>query len=81
MVHYMTYEGHMILTDTLIYVLTSLAVHGGIQSQKLVKNEPNKTSIQWTPGSQVYLSKKKKKFGQKCFLTKTSKKNAYIMHK
>ena len=24
-----------------------------------------KTSIQWTPGSQIYLSKKKKKFGQK----------------
>ena len=27
--------------------------------------EENTTSIQWTPGSQVYLSKKKKLFGRK----------------
>ena len=27
--------------------------------------EQNKTSIQWTPGSQVYLNIKKKNFGQK----------------
>ena len=28
-------------------------------------SKDNKTSIQWTPGSQVYLSKKKNIFGQK----------------
>ena len=27
--------------------------------------DQNKTSTQWTPGSQVYLNKKKKNFGQK----------------
>ena len=36
----------------------------------------NKTSIQWTPGGQVYLNIKKKFFGQKWFLTKTNKKTA-----
>ena len=30
----------------------------------------NKTSIQWTPGSKVYLSKKKKNCDQKRFLNK-----------
>ena len=34
----------------------------------------NKTSIQWNPGSQVYLSKKKKFFGQKRFLNKNKTK-------
>ena len=29
------------------------------------KKYENKTSIQWTPGSQVHLNKKKKVFGQK----------------
>ena len=38
-----------------------------IKAIYLTKNKTkyNKTSIQWTPGSQVYLSKKKKLFGQK----------------
>ena len=31
----------------------------------LEKTNQNKTCIQWTPGSQVYLSKKKTFFGQK----------------
>ena len=35
---------------------------------------PNKTSIQWTTGSQIYLSSNKMIFGQKNF------KNAQIMH-
>ena len=32
------------------------------------KNNQNKTSIQWTPGSQVYLNIKKQFVGQKWFL-------------
>ena len=34
----------------------------------------NKTSIQWTPGSQIYLSSKKIILGQKWFLNKNKKK-------
>ena len=33
----------------------------------------NKTSILWTPGSQVYLSKKKKRFGQRKQIRKMQK--------
>ena len=38
----------------------------------------NKTSIQWTPGSQLYLNTKKQFFGQKLFL---NKKNQISCHK
>ena len=40
----------------------------------------NKTSIQWTLRSQVYLSKKKNFLAKNDFWTKTNKKNAYIKH-
>ena len=38
----------------------------------------NKTSIQWTPGSQVYLNIKKKFFDQKWFLNKKKHKSCMI---
>ena len=42
----------------------------------------NKTSIQWTPGSQVYLSKKKQNFGQNDFwATKKMYKSCIIKKK
>ena len=36
------------------------------------RTKQNKTSIQWTPGSQIYLSNEKIIFGQKAFWTKNT---------
>ena len=48
----------------------------GFLGKKSLKLQQNKTSMQWTPGSQVYLNIKKTFYGQNDFWTKTNKKNA-----
>ena len=40
----------------------------------------NKTSMQWTPGSQIYLSSKKMRFWSKMIFEQKKSKSAYIMH-
>ena len=52
-------------TGNKLNYLEILQYSSDFQNYRTSNIKTNKTSIQWTPGSQVYLSKKKKRFGQK----------------